>query len=588
MKLEFKITALFFIISLLLTSVVIHLVKTGYNAITLIFIIPLIIGLIGYLISRILFYPINKLLNGIKIIRSGNLDYKVSIDTKDEIGQLSKSFDKITEDLRKTMESMYLLNQKTSEFKETERELQASEKYFRRLFEYSNDAVFIYNFDGKLLDINKKACEMLGYSKEEFSKILFLDLQIKEELTKSKEAFKTSTNTGSIRFESIFERKNGSRIDVEISSSIVDLKKGIMQSIVSNITERKKIEKSLRESEEKFRTFMETASDLMYITNADGYITYANKAMINTLGYSKEEIIGMQFQEILDKDNLEDARIERKKLLEVGEDIHQLIWETKNRRKIIGEMKAVAIFDNEGQFQGIRGIFRDISERKKVEESQRLAEMGKLAADMAHEVNNQLMIISTRTKISLMRKPKDKELEKDLTVVVKQCDQIKDIVKRLLMFSKPSKRDFKEADINESIDFVIDLVEKQFLLKNVKIKKNFMAPLPLVKIDEKQMQEVFMNLLRNSFEAMNKEGVILISTFTNNDNVQIDFKDTGSGISDSDMENIFNPFFTTKEHGTGLGLSVCYGIIKAHNGDLKYTSKPGEGTTASILLPSNK
>jgi len=324
---------------------------------------------------------------------------------------------------------------------------------------------------------------------------------------------------------------------------------------------------------------------LMYITNADGQFTYINNAMANTLGYTKEEMMGMPFSEILDKDNLEESKTRRQELMEAGENIHQLFWETKTRKKIFGEMKAVAIFNNEGQFQGIRGVFRDITERKKIEESQRLTQLGKLAADMAHEVKNQIAVISTRSSISLMRKPDNKDLEKDLTIIKKQCDQINDIVKRLLMFSKPSKRDYMKVNINNSVDFVINLVEPQFKQKNVKILKEFTSPLPTVEIDEKQMQEVFMNLLRNAFEAITDGGTITVVTKHKGDDIQIDFTDTGDGISESDMQQIFDPFFTTKEHGTGLGLSVCYGIVKSHNGDLKYTSRLGEGTTASIQLP---
>ncbi len=534
---------------------------------------------------KIVLQPIDKLNEGAKIIHSGNLDYQVNINSKNEIGQLSKTVEYMASDLKQANESIYKLNEEIVNYKETKQKLQEREEYFRRLFEYSNDAVFIYDFNGSIVDVNNKACQMLGYTKKEFYQISFFELQTKEELTKSKAAFKTGANTGSVRFESLFQKKDGSTINIEISSSIVDLKKGIMQSIVSNITERKEMEQSLRESEEKFRTFMETASDLMYITDANGNISYINNAMLNTLGYSKEEIIGMPFHEILCKETLEDSKKKRQELMKIEKDTHELVWETKTRKKIIGEMKAVGIYDHEGHFQGIRGIFRDMTERKKIEESQRLTLLGKLAADMAHEVNNQLMVIDTRSKICLMRKPKDNEIKNDIQIISNQCDQIKDIVKRLLTFSKPSRGDFKEVNINDSIDFVVNLIEKQFLHNNIKIIKKLSSPPLKVKVDEKQIQEVFLNLLRNAFDAINDKGTITISTLRENDHIQIDFTDTGIGIPETNMKQIFNPFFTTKEHGTGLGLSVCYGIIKGHHGDLQYKSKPGEGTTASISLP---
>ncbi|MGB3111980.1 MAG: ATP-binding protein, partial [Candidatus Omnitrophota bacterium] len=109
--------------------------------------------------------------------------------------------------------------------------------------------------------------------------------------------------------------------------------------------------------------------------------------------------------------------------------------------------------------------------------------------------------------------------------------------------------------------------------------------LPPVLMDEKQIQEVFMNLLRNAFEAMPDGGDITVTTSREGNSVRTDIKDTGSGIPEEVMKKIFDPFFTTKEKGTGLGLSVCYGILKAHGGDLKYSSEPDEGTTATVLLP---
>jgi PAS domain S-box-containing protein len=550
--------------------------------------VPVFALLSGLAVLKILLRPIARLNQASEAIRTGHLEHRIGLEPHNELGLLSGTIETLAADLSRTNASIEELARSHSECLESEKTLKEREEHFRRLFEFSNDAVFIYDFDSRIIDINNKACDMLGYSRDELLALPFLELQSETELGQSKAAFKTSAKTGSLRFESTFQKKDGSIINVEISSSIVDLKKGIMQSIVSNITERKEMEKSLRESEEKFRTFMETASDLMFITDALGHFNYVNDAMANTLGYAKAELLGMPFTEVLDKDSLETAKLKRQEFADSGENLHQLVWETKHRRKISGEMRAVAIFDGDGRFRGMRGIFRDITERKKVEESQRLAELGKLAADMAHEVNNQLMVISTRANISLLRKPKDEELVKDLKIIMNQCGQVKDIVKRLLQFSKPSKGDFKEIQINDSIELVINLVEKQFLDHRVLIVRNLADVLPSVRADEKQIQEVFLNLMRNAFEAMENGGTITVSTSAADDEVKIDFIDTGSGISENDLLHIFDPFFTTKEHGTGLGLSVCYGTVKAHNGDLRYTSKLGQGTTASVTLPSKE
>ena len=589
MRISGKITVTFLLTGILLALLTYIPEKTGIPPLWIYLSMPLLAAGIGFLTARGFLTPLRKLRQGTEIVKEGNLEYSMILDTRDEIGSLSKSIQQMVDELKAASQSIDSLSQESYEHKETSKELEKQKEYFQRLFEYSNDAVFIYDFDGNIIDVNNKACEMLGYAKRELCSIPFWDLQSNSELGRSKSAIKTNVKTGSIRFESIFERKNGSTLNVEISSSIVDLKKSIMQSIVSNITERKEIERTLRESEEKFRTFMETASDLMYITGPDSNFTYVNQAMIRTMGYAREELIGMPFSEILDRDTVDESMQKRKDLIESGEDIHELVWEKKNRQKVYGEMKAVAIFNDKGEFQGIRGIFRDITERKKIEEAQRLSQMGRLAADMAHEVNNQIMVVSTRAQIAKMRTEKmekpDPEINKDLDIVMKQCNQIKDIVKRLLMFSKPSRGDFKPADINDAVDFVVQLVQQQFSKNNVNIETDYTMDLPKVEIDDKQMQEVFLNLIRNAYEAMEKGGEINVSTQQEDGMVKIEIQDTGGGISDEDIKKIFDPFFTTKEHGTGLGLSVCYGIVKAHDGDLKFSSVKGKGTTATIQLP---
>ncbi len=543
-------------------------------------------GAAGWTVSRMVRRPLERLLQAAEIAANGDWSVPIEVRGEDETGRLAKCLLTLTEELRRKSDSTDALGAETTHRRETERELREREEYYRRLFEYSNDAVFITDFDGRILEINNKACAMFGTTREELLRIPFMDLQLAEETGRSKAAYKTGTQTGSIRYETRFKAGEGGPIDVEVSASIVEMKKGILQNIVSNITERKVAERNLRESEEKFRTFMETASDLMFITDAEGRFSWMNQAMLYTLGYAREELIGVPFAEVLDKDHLESARMRRRQFVEWGENIHQLVWETKTRKKIHGEMKTTAIYDNDGRFRGLRGVFRDVTERKKVEESQRLAELGKLASDMAHEVNNQIAVISTRAAVAKMRKNAPAEVEKDLSVIVSQCEQVKDIVKRLLMFSKPSRGDFKPQNPADALHLVVQLLEDQFRKHNVILETRIETGLPPVRMDEKQMQEVYMNLLRNAFEAMPDGGTITVTAAPDGDTVRIDFDDQGTGISEADMARMFDPFFTTKENGTGLGLSVCYGIVQAHKGDLKYRSRAGKGTTATLILPA--
>jgi signal transduction histidine kinase len=140
-------------------------------------------------------------------------------------------------------------------------------------------------------------------------------------------------------------------------------------------------------------------------------------------------------------------------------------------------------------------------------------------------------------------------------------------------------------DINVSVDAIVGLVRHQFAIMNVRIEEDYAPGLPLVMADDKQIQEVVVNLLNNAREAMAGRGWVLVRTALDGDFVRIDVQDNGSGMTTETINKIWEPFFTTKDKGTGLGLPVCFGIIKAHKGELLCTSVPGQGTTMSILLP---
>ena len=217
--------------------------------------------------------------------------------------------------------------------------------------------------------------------------------------------------------------------------------------------------------------------------------------------------------------------------------------------------------------------------------SEKLASLGRLVSEITHEINNPLMIISGNAQLALMSTPIDDEVKKSLEIIVEECQRTKNVTKRILRFSKPSKNDVKEVDIGQSIEAVVSIIERQFNLNNVRIKRQYFEKPIRILLDEQQMHEVFMNLLNNANEAMPKGGVVTISTSIEGMYLKIDFKDEGVGMSEEVMRKITEPFFTTKETGTGIGLGICYSIIKAYNGELTYTSELGKGTVVTVWLP---
>ncbi len=233
----------------------------------------------------------------------------------------------------------------------------------------------------------------------------------------------------------------------------------------------------------------------------------------------------------------------------------------------------------------IVSIYNDVTERKKIEEARRLSQLGHLVAAMAHEINNPLMIISGAAQMSLMEKIDNKKVESYLKDIVDETKRTKYIIERLLSYSKPGKKEIKKFDINDCIDHITDLLSRHFKADNIDIVKEYDRSIPLINGDEKQLEEVFMNLITNAKDAISKNGVITISTAREGDYIVLKFRDNGEGISSANLARIFEPFFSTKETGTGLGLPVSYGIIRNHGGEMRYESEVGVGTTVNIKLP---
>jgi len=227
---------------------------------------------------------------------------------------------------------------------------------------------------------------------------------------------------------------------------------------------------------------------------------------------------------------------------------------------------------------------------KRIMESERLALIGQLSANIAHELNNPLQGIVTFSHLMLEDSQNmDTNCQYSLEKIVGQADRCRDIIRGLLDFSRQRQPDKSYYDVNAIIDDCISLVELQALFHNIHITRNFQTDLPLAVIDPSQIERVFMNLIINAAEAMDGNGHLTISTRETKQtgDVEIAFSDTGHGISEENIKRIFDPFFTTKDvgHGTGLGLAISYGLVRSHKGSILVESTAGEGTTFIVSLP---
>lgn len=226
---------------------------------------------------------------------------------------------------------------------------------------------------------------------------------------------------------------------------------------------------------------------------------------------------------------------------------------------------------------------------QKIMESEKLALIGQLAANVAHELNNPLQGIVTYSHLILETTNDDDPSKKSVEKIVGQATRCRDIIRGLLDFSRQRKPDKNLSNINSVMEQCLSFVEDQALFHNIEITKRFEEDLPMIVIDTSQIERVIMNMIINAAEAMDEGGELILSTRydATTDFIELEFKDTGHGIHEEDLEKIFDPFFTTKEvgHGTGLGLAISYGIVKSHFGTITVDSRLGEGTTFLVRLP---
>ena len=222
-------------------------------------------------------------------------------------------------------------------------------------------------------------------------------------------------------------------------------------------------------------------------------------------------------------------------------------------------------------------------------QSEKLASLGKLAAGIAHEINNPLGGVLIYSHLLLEDTDKNSPHYENLKKIVKETSRCKDIVKGLLEFARPKEPEMSLVNINEIVERSLSIMERQALFQNIKIKKSYVSNLPKIVADSAQLQQVFVNIILNAAEAMNGNGILTISTSLNGDGtfIEIKFSDTGHGIKEEDQKRLFEPFFTTKEvgKGTGLGLAISYSIIQKHQGTIEVKSEVGKGSTFNVKLP---
>ena len=492
--------------------------------------------------------------------------------------------------------------------KKYERDLKDSEERLRNLFERVRHGLFISSKEGKFLDCNQALLDMLDYS----SKAECLNIDLPHDLYVNPEdrmIFQERIERDGYAkdMEVEFKKKDGQKITVLLTGyPIRDEKEGIVgyQGINLNITERKRIEEELRETNEFFRNLIERSVDGIIATDMKGNIFIFNKGAEDLTGYSGSEVVGKLHITDLYPKGMAKQVMEKLRSSEYGGvgKLTPIPLTILNRAgdQVPIQLSAALIYDRSGQEVATVGIFTDLRPRlqmeKKLEEthlqlvsSEKMASLGKLAAGIAHEINNPLGGILIYSSLLMEDLPPDDPKKPDLEKIVQEAGRCKEIVKSLLEFARQTEPKKESVDINRAITGGLFFLENQALFHNIRITKRLDPSLPWVIGNAGQLKQVFLNIIINAAEAMHGSGELTLTTFPSPDHTSIfmEFTDTGEGIPEENLSRIFEPFFTTRDvgKGTGLGLATSYGIVESHGGKIGVKSKVQEGTTFTIELP---
>jgi PAS domain S-box-containing protein len=486
--------------------------------------------------------------------------------------------------------------------------LRQSEERYRTVLEEMEEAYYEMDLAGHLTFFNDALVRNSGSSREELMGIAYKDYIPVKDVERVFKAFNQVYKTGKpfkgLPLQSL--RKDGNSIFSEETVLPLKNKAGEIigfRGVSQNVTERLQMMEALRRSEERYRTMLDEMEEAYYEVDLAGNFTFFSDALCRQLGYSREEIMGMSYQVYIPRENAKKVFEAYNRVYRTGEPLKSFASAQikKDGTLVFTEDSIFPLRDEKGEIIAFRGISRDVTERRGAEEERRqleqkaqfasrLASVGELASGVAHEINNPLTAVIGYAHLLLERKDVPEDIRRDVEVINEGAQRVAGIIKKLLVFARQTKPERTYVDINEIINTTLELRAYSLQGNNVKVVLQFDPDLPLTVADAGQLQQVFLNLIINAeteVKLAHGGGKLAIKTEQIDDNIRVSFKDNGLGIAKENLERIFNPFFTTRRvgQGTGLGLSVCHGIVTEHKGRIWAESQLGRGATFIVELP---
>jgi PAS domain S-box-containing protein len=469
------------------------------------------------------------------------------------------------------------------------------ERSYPEFFRVAREGFFISTRAGQFVDCNDALVKMLGYevTEELLTRELEKDLWMRAE---DRRAWQLEVEMkGQVSdYEALFKRKDGTPFYMEISAQVWRDRSGNIAGYRGFMVDKSKekiLQEKINASEIKFRELFENIQDGVFIADAHGKVLDCNSALGRIVGYTRDEFLKMDYYRDLFVSQ-EDIAEFRKQVTDEGsvKDYELQIYMKDGSRRDIS-MSGYASKDKNGETVNFQGLMRDVTESKRLRAQliQTESAIGRMASQLAHELNNPIYGIMNCLDLLKDVVPETNEKRKYLDLAYNECKRTSGLLIKMLKFFKPDDEEKTLTDVNKLLEETLLFYERQFKNLNIQVGTDLAPDLPQIMAVGSHLKQVFINMVINANTAMPSGGELRVSSQSRpeENEIAVVITDTGVGIPPQNVDRIFEAFFTTKKKvkGVGLGLSISYGFIKEHGGRIEVQSEVGKGTTFSICLP---
>lgn len=471
-----------------------------------------------------------------------------------------------------------------------------AERRYRELFDNIQEGLFFSSPDGRFIEVNDALVRMLGYeSRDELLQIdIVNDLYL---AAGDRRTFQRALEEkGALRnYEEVLRRKDGALIySLQNAFAVRDAKGNIVQyrGLMLDITELKNFQVELQRQRDFNLKILNNTQSLIMVADTAGLISYANRRCYEFGGYAPGELVGRKLAELV-VPSRRHAFIEALTQTVVGQQVDNLELPVATATGKVAQLSVnlSPMRDEQGQVASIVVVMSDVSDiallQAKLMQTEKMAAVGQLVSGVAHEVNNPLTAILGFADLLSVQEDVTPDAKHDLNIIIQEAQRTKQIVQNLLSFARQTPPQREPLDVNEILRRTFQLRAYDFSNHGIEFAESF-GSLPVLVGDAHQLQQVFLNILNNAYDAVSenpRKGRVEVSTSVRGEFVEVAFADNGSGIQTPDR--IFDPFYTTKDvgKGTGLGLSICYGIVREHGGEIIASNREGGGALFVVKLP---